>query len=609
MKVYSPTGYSYVHVAEIAKSEIDKIDFALCKQPKETLSAFYNRQTRKPDLVTNAGFFALSTGETIFNCICDGKTVSYNNLHQWGMGITGNNEIQYGNLSAQNWRCFISGYPNLIDHGQKVSTDYANELNYKARRTMIGYNDKNIYVVCVESPGMAFNQMQDFMLSLGCKFAINLDGGGSTRMHYKGDVVTKGVENRAVDTVLAVYIKESVVEKPITNTTQGSVQTMSTYLKPDKIIKETISGKTITISQKIIPDGARATKYVCSYVPQGGLVKPNAKVNNGSGNPRGITVHNTNTIKVSSQTTMAEQYTRATYPNLNMSGAIVHYFVSGYNDIWQMLNTEPGKTERGWHASDGNSRRKAHNGAKYSEIGGNLDTISIECIGDSKEAEDATALLVAYLCKKHGLNPKADVYTHNYFMGLPDKIVSGASKNCPIYILPHWTKFIETVHKYYNPSASSSTSTSASPFKIGDTVEFDGTTHYKTANALLGFKCKPGKAQIQKIYQLGKSRHPYNLKYISGGGSTVNGWVDADAVSKVDASSKFTPYTASVTADVLNVRAGAGASYKIVTTVKKGQIYTIVEEKNGFGKLKSGAGWVSLQYIKKMKTTQSCGLC
>lgn len=53
-----------------------------------------------------------------------------------------------------------------------------------------------------------------------------------------------------------------------------------------------------------------------------------------------------------------------------------------------------------------------------------------------------------------------------------------------------------------------------------------------------------------------------------------------------------------ITASVLNVRAGAGIQYKVNTTVKRGEVFTIVEEKNGFGKLKSGAGWISLQYTE-----------
>lgn len=58
-------------------------------------------------------------------------------------------------------------------------------------------------------------------------------------------------------------------------------------------------------------------------------------------------------------------------------------------------------------------------------------------------------------------------------------------------------------------------------------------------------------------------------------------------------------YTVKITADVLNVRAGAGTNYKVNTQVRKGEVYTIVGESNGWGKLKSGAGWISLKYTSK----------
>ena len=59
-------------------------------------------------------------------------------------------------------------------------------------------------------------------------------------------------------------------------------------------------------------------------------------------------------------------------------------------------------------------------------------------------------------------------------------------------------------------------------------------------------------------------------------------------------------YKVRITASTLNVRAGAGTSYKVTTSVKKGGIYTITEEKNGWGKLKSGAGWISLKYTERV---------
>ena len=63
------------------------------------------------------------------------------------------------------------------------------------------------------------------------------------------------------------------------------------------------------------------------------------------------------------------------------------------------------------------------------------------------------------------------------------------------------------------------------------------------------------------------------------------------SVPKVE-ENKF-PYLVRINTALLNVRAGAG-------TNKKNEVYTIVNEVDGWGKLKSGAGWISLKYtIKK----------
>ena len=208
---------------------------------------------------------------------------------------------------------------------------------------------------------------------------------------------------------------------------------MAVFLTPDKIITAKVSNETITIKQKITPDGARAVKDVASYVKKGDLVKPNAKLH-GDGKPQGITVHNTDLITAASGTNPAEQYARATYPNGNMSGVAVHYWV-WKSEIWQQLADD----ERGWHAADGSSRRSSHCEGK--QIGGNLDTISIEVIetGEDKETETTAAKLVAYLLDKHGLSPETDVYTHQYFY---------AAKKCPLYILPHWNAFEAQYRKY-----------------------------------------------------------------------------------------------------------------------------------------------------------------
>ena len=58
--------------------------------------------------------------------------------------------------------------------------------------------------------------------------------------------------------------------------------------------------------------------------------------------------------------------------------------------------------------------------------------------------------------------------------------------------------------------------------------------------------------------------------------------------------SKFAPYRVVITCNALNVRSGAGMNYGIVTQVHKNEVYTIVSTCDGWGKLKSGAGWIYL---------------
>lgn len=68
-----------------------------------------------------------------------------------------------------------------------------------------------------------------------------------------------------------------------------------------------------------------------------------------------------------------------------------------------------------------------------------------------------------------------------------------------------------------------------------------------------------------------------------------------------------TGYLVKVTANVLNIRAGAGTNYAVSGQIKDKGTYTIVAESDGqgaskWGKLKSGAGWISLDYVEKISS-------
>ena len=196
-------------------------------------------------------------------------------------------------------------------------------------------------------------------------------------------------------------------------------------LKPDATRTE----NGLIIKEKIIPWGAKWPKASGKY-KKGDQYKADRLLSGGAGTVAGITIHNTNDLDNVEED--AEQYTRATWPNANMNDARVHYYVDDIN-AWQNLKDN----EVGWHAGDGRGP-------------GNETTISIEIIMDGSgseqdlKAEANGVLLAAMLLKRYGLTVE-QLYTHNHWMGHPDKIVQGAKKNCPVYILPHWEEFKKRV--------------------------------------------------------------------------------------------------------------------------------------------------------------------
>lgn len=64
---------------------------------------------------------------------------------------------------------------------------------------------------------------------------------------------------------------------------------------------------------------------------------------------------------------------------------------------------------------------------------------------------------------------------------------------------------------------------------------------------------------------------------------------------------EFEPYVVRLTAIALNVRTGPGTQYPVAMVIRGGGAFTIVAEENGFGKLKSNAGWIMLQHTERVE--------
>jgi len=98
----------------------------------------------------------------------------------------------------KNVKHIISGGPYLVKDSNiyvDTSAQKLNAIGGKNPRTAIGYTkDNTLIMVAVDgreyqSVGMTLGQLANFMKSIGCTNAINLDGGGSTVMYVNGQVV------------------------------------------------------------------------------------------------------------------------------------------------------------------------------------------------------------------------------------------------------------------------------------------------------------------------------------------------------------------------------------------------------------------------------------
>ena len=284
----------------------------------------------------------------------------------------------------------------------------------------------------------------------------------------------------------------------------------------------------------------------------------------------GVTVHNTAWITTAAGTTPAEQYTRATV-NGNMKDVRVHYYVDNVC-AWQNLP----HSLSGWHAADGSGN-------------GNRRTIAIECIMSSaynvtdKKSEDNCARLAAALLKKYNLDIN-HLFTHTHWLNVRDgksgtvdylNTAKNPYKTCPLYILPHWSAFKAKVQKYL---------TDAKP-----TVKNIYRIRKSWADA---------KSQIGAYSSLENAKKACKTGYSVFDANGVNIYTSKTTASAV-------PFKIKVAISDLNIRKGPGTNYARTQYIPVG-VYTIIEVQSGtgsdkgWGRLKSGAGWISLDFCTKV---------
>lgn len=207
---------SYTQLDIVPHSSIEAVAFEKCADPKETLGSYYSSKEKKPQIMINGGLFNMSTGHNVMSFVCDGKEQNYQNGFT-GMGVLGSDpaKLVYGTDKARKWKYFMTAYPMLVING-KANTDYGNasNLNYLTLRSAVGVReDGTLLILTVDKPGMKFAEMAKIFVEYDAQYAMNLDGGGSVRKMHENKVVNVPIENRPVDNVFCVYLKEDPLAK------------------------------------------------------------------------------------------------------------------------------------------------------------------------------------------------------------------------------------------------------------------------------------------------------------------------------------------------------------------------------------------------------------
>lgn len=117
--------------------------------------------------------------------------------------------------------------------------------------------------------------------------------------------------------------------------------------------------------------------------------------------------------------------------------------------------------------------------------------------------------------------------------------------------------------------------------KLGYNLVVDGDFGEKTKSAVVDFQRK---SNIEVDGVVG----PTTLSFL-------NAAIGRLQTTNTSHSTK-TPYMVQITASELNIRSGPGTQYQILGCIKDRGCYTIVEENDGWGLLKSKVGWICLKY-------------
>lgn len=177
-------------------------------EPMSTICA-----RERPVAAITGTFFSKTTLLPVGDIMIDGRLVHFGGMGS-ALAITPDNRASFRRIPwgrKQDWGPFetvMAAGPMLLEDGV-VALAPAHErfrdphVLGRASRTAVGLTDRNKLLMVATREQVSLWELAKIMRDLGCTRAINLDGGSSTGLYYRGSTIVRPA--RSLVNLLAVY--------------------------------------------------------------------------------------------------------------------------------------------------------------------------------------------------------------------------------------------------------------------------------------------------------------------------------------------------------------------------------------------------------------------
>ena len=194
-----------------------------------TMGEWYARQEDKPDAMING---SLWDSKGAIGTIWQDGQLQRNEGGGFGIGEVGNGWA-FGEPWEQPWTDYITGTPALIRAGKATGAHMPLERDEVASTRRSAVCGAGLFLYLVTGQGLTLRQFAEQLQAFGMYQALNLDGGGSSRLMVRGVPINAPTDNRRCPNAVAVWlVKESDKETEDKKEEEGESKMKSIYLSP-----------------------------------------------------------------------------------------------------------------------------------------------------------------------------------------------------------------------------------------------------------------------------------------------------------------------------------------------------------------------------------------